>query len=342
MKAIFFEEHGEIDKLKFAELNDPKAAPGEAIVKVKSVALNHLDIWVRKGWKGLTLEMPHITGSDISGEIVELNGSSDLKTGGKIIVCPGINTIEDEWVRRGEDSVSPGYKIIGENLKGGLAEYVAVPLRNLFKMPEHLSFEEAAAPILVGTTTWRMLFKQANLKPGESVLVVGSGGGVNSLTIKIAKSIGATVFVLAGGDKKVKFAEDLGADCVIDYKKISSWPTEILKITKGRGVDLVVDNVGASTFAKSLQSCRRGGRIVTVGNTSGYEVAFDNRLLFAKQISLIGSTMGSRQDFIDAMEYIHTKKIHIPVDKIESLSNGIQMISRLEKGEQFGKIILNP
>jgi NADPH:quinone reductase-like Zn-dependent oxidoreductase len=340
MKAIFFEQHGDIDVLKYADLPDPSPQPGEALIKIKAAALNHLDIWVRKGWKGLNVEMPHITGSDISGEIVSVNGASEYKAGARVIIHPGVNTSEDEWTRRGEDSVSPGYRIIGEQLRGGLAEYITVPIKNVFRMPEACTFEQAAAPILVGTTVWRMLLKQAKLMAGESVLVVGSGGGVNSLTILMAKALGAQVFALAGGEKKAKLAESLGAQVVIDYKKTSAWPSEIMKITKGRGVDIVVDNVGAQTIARSLQSVRRGGRIVTVGNTSGFEVTFDNRLLFAKQVSLTGSTMGSKQDFIDSMAFIHNQNIKIPIDRIEKLSKGIEMIKYLEEGKQFGKIVL--
>lgn len=340
MKAIFFEKHGEIEVLKYADIPDPKASFGEAIIKVHAVALNHLDIWVRRGWKGLSLDMPHVTGSDISGEIVSISGNSDYRTGAKVIVNPGVITVDDEWVRRGEDSVSPGYRLLGEHLNGGLAEYIKVPVQNLFGMPTGLSYEEAAAPILVGTTVWRMFFKRGNLQPGESVLVVGAGGGVNALAILIAKKIGCTVYVLAGGAKKVNQANNLGADHVIDYKSSKNWPIEILKLTKGRGVDLVVDNVGAMTFAKSLQSVRRGGRIISVGNTSGYEVSFDNRLLFAKQVSLIGSTMGSRQDFMSAMAFIHTHNIKIPIDRIEPLNKGIEMIKYLEEGNHFGKILL--
>jgi NADPH:quinone reductase-like Zn-dependent oxidoreductase len=340
MKAIFFEQHGEIDVLKYADIPDPSPQQGEALIKIKAAALNHLDIWVRKGWKGLNVEMPHITGSDISGEIVSVNGASEYKPGTRVIIHPGVNTTEDEWTRRGEDSVSPGYRIIGEQLRGGLAEYITVPIKNVFRMPEACTFEQAAAPILVGTTVWRMLLKQAKLMAGESVLVVGSGGGVNSLTILMAKALGAQVFALAGGEKKAKLAESLGAQVVIDYKKTSAWPSEIMKITKGRGVDIVVDNVGAQTIARSLQSVRRGGRIVTVGNTSGFEVTFDNRLLFAKQVSLTGSTMGSKQDFIDSMAFIHNQNIKIPIDRIEKLSKGIEMIKYLEEGKQFGKIVL--
>lgn len=342
MKALFFETHGELDVLKYADLSDPQPAPGEALIRIKAVALNHLDIWVRRGWRGLSLEFPHIGGSDISGEIVSVNGSGSFAPGTKVIINPGIITSEDEFTRRGEDSVSPGYKIIGEQLRGGMAELVCVPQQNVFRMPEGLSFAEAAAPILVGTTAWRMLFKQARLHPGETVLVVGSGGGVNTLTIQLAKAIGAYVYVLAGNDVKAGRAEHLGAHEVINYNKNPQWQSEILKRTKGRGVDLVVDNVGAATLSKSLTAVRRGGRIVSVGNTSGFNITYDNRMLFAKQVSLIGSTMGSRQDFIDSQAFLRSHNIKIPIDKVAPLSEGITMIKYLEEGRQFGKIVLEP
>jgi NADPH:quinone reductase-like Zn-dependent oxidoreductase len=342
MKAIFFEQHGEIDVLRYAELDDPKPKAGEVLIKVKAVALNHLDIWVRRGWKGLKLGMPHITGCDIAGEIVSAQVDSTWTPGTKVIINPGVNLGEDEWTRRGEDSVSPGYKIIGENLKGGLAEYVCVPAQNVFKMPEEVSFEDAAAPLLTGLTCWRMLFKRTELKPGESVLLVGSGGGVNSLAISFCKAAGATVYALAGGKEKTKHALDIGADFAIDYTKHEQWPLEVLKLTRSRGVDVVVDNVGKATFQKSLHAVARGGRIVTAGNTSGYDVSFDNRFLFSKQVSLIGSTMGSKQDFIDCQQFMRQNNIKAVIDKVEKLKDGIKMIKRLEDGKQFGKIVLKP
>lgn len=340
MKAIFFEEHGEIEKLKYADLPDPTPGPGEALIKVKAVALNHLDIWVRRGWKGLRLDMPHITGSDVAGEIVSVKSDSQWTPGAKVIVNPGIKTLDDEWTRRGEDSLSPGYKILGENRRGGLAEYVVVPVRNLFKMPASLSYAEAAAPLLVATTCWRMLFKQAKLFPGESVLVVGAGGGVNSLSIQLASAVGANVICLAGGKKKADKAMELGARHVIDYSQDKNWHVEVLKITKGRGVDVVVDNVGQATFGKSLRAVARGGRIVTVGNTTGCDITFDNRLLFTKQVSLIGSTMGSEQDFIDVLEFMWSRDMKPVIDRVEPLKEGIKMIKLLEDGGQFGKIVL--
>lgn len=342
MKAIFFEQHGDIEVLKYADLPVPEPKPGEALVRVRAVALNHLDIWVRKGWQGLSLPMPHIGGSDIAGEIVSVNADTVWTPGAKVLINPGVITSEDEWTRRGEESLSPGYKILGEQLRGGMAEFITVPIQNVFRMPEELSFEEAAAPLLVATTIWRMLFKRANLRAGETVLVVGTGGGVNSLTIPFAKAAGATVYALAGGAKKAELAIKLGAAQVIDYQKEARWPKELLKITRGRGVDVVVDNVGAPTIENSIRATARGGRIVTVGNTRGFDLRFDNRLLFTKQVSIIGSTMGSKQDFLDALQFMMTNSIRAPLDRVEPLSEGIRMLQYLEEGKQSGKIVLRP
>jgi NADPH:quinone reductase-like Zn-dependent oxidoreductase len=342
MKAIFFESHGGIEVLKYAEIPEPKPKPGEALIKVRAVALNHLDIWVRRGWEGLHLKMPHITGSDIVGEIVAVNADSIWKSGTRVMINPGIVVGEDEWTRRGEESVSPLYKLIGEQVAGGLAEYVTVPIANVFKAPDGVPDEQVAAPILVGTTCWRMLTKRAALRPGETVLVVGSGGGVNSLAITFAKNMGATVFALAGSKEKAQRAEALGASFVINYKENRNWHVEVLKMTKGHGADIVIDNVGEETIGKSLRAVARGGRIVTVGNTSGYDVSFDNRLVFAKQISIIGSTMGSKQDFIDAMQFMTRHEIRPIIDRVEALKDGIKMIKHLEEGKQFGKIVLKP
>jgi NADPH:quinone reductase-like Zn-dependent oxidoreductase len=287
--------------------------------------------------------MPHVTGSDVAGEIVSVNTPNSAWTpGSRVIVNPGILTSEDEWTRKGEDSLSPGYKILGEQMCGGMAQYVTVPVANLFRLPDTVPFEKGAAPLLVGVTCWRMLFKRGALRAGESVLVVGSGGGVNSLSILLAKAAGATVYALAGSSEKRDKAYALGATAVVNYNDNSDWHTEILKLTKGRGVDMVIDNVGSKTMSKSIRAVARGGRILTVGNTKGYELSFDNRLLFTKQVSLIGSTMGSRQDFIEAMEFMWHNKIEIPIDSMEPLSEGIKMIKRLQDGAQFGKIVLCP
>lgn len=342
MKAIFFEKHGDIDVLKYADLPDPEPKPGEALIRVKAVALNHLDIWVRRGWNGLHLDMPHITGSDVAGEIVSVNAQSHLLPDTSVVINPGINNTVDEWTRRGQHSLSPGYKVLGEQMCGGMAEYVCVPIENVFRLPEGRSYEQAAAAALVGTTSWRMLFRCAALQAGQSVLIIGAGGGVNSLTLSLARAAGATVFAITGSDEKARKAEALGAHHVINYNSNQSWHVEILKLTKGRGVDLVIDNVGQATITKSLRAVTRGGKIVTVGNTSGHELHIDNRVLFTKQISLIGSTMGSPQDFIECMNFMLKHDIQPVIDRVEPLSEGIKMLKYLEDGKQFGKIVLNP
>ena len=340
MKAVFFEQHGGIEVLKYADLPTPKPAPGQALIKVRAVALNHLDIWVRRGWKGLNLEMPHIGGSDVAGEIVEVNAESQWTPGTRVIINPGIIGADDEWTRSGNESVSPAYNVLAQNLRGGMAEYVVVPIANVYKTPEGLSDEDACAPLLVATTCWRMLFRQAQLRAGNSILIVGAGGGVNSLSIQLARAAGATVYVLAGSKDKAKKAMELGAHHVIDYVDKAHWAVEILKLTKGRGVDIVVDNVGAKTMPFSVRAVARGGKIVTVGSTSGFELTLDARLFFTKQISLIGSTMGNRQDFVESMQFMMAHDIKPVIDQVAPLKDAIKMLQYLETGKQFGKIVI--
>ncbi len=342
MKAVFFETHGEIDVLRYGSVPDPVPAPGQVVVQVKACALNFLDIWVRRGWPGLKLEMPHWCGADVAGEIAALGpGVPGWTVGQRVVVDPGINRVEDEFTRRGAASVSPGYSVLGEHVRGGAAEYVAVPAANLAAMPEGLDFAAAAAPLLVGLTAWRMLIDRAGLKPGETVLVVGAGGGVNSIAIQVAKLAGATVLVVAGDAEKSAKAQELGADTVIDRSK-TDWVREVLRITGKRGVDVVVDNVGRATLAGSMQAVARGGRIVIVGNTSGPKAEIDIRFIFGKQISLIGSTMGSHQDFRTVTDLLWKQKLKPVIDRVFPLSDGIEAYRRMEAGGHFGKILLEP
>ena len=342
MKAVFFEVHGEIDVLRCGSVPDPVAAAGQAVVKVRACALNFLDVWVRRGWPGLNLEMPHWCGADVAGEIAALGpGVSGWAVGQRVVVDPGISRTEDEFTRRGQVSVSSGYSVLGEHVRGGAAEYVAVPAANLAPVPEGLDFPAAAAPLLVGLTAWRMLIDRAGLKPGESVLVVGAGGGVNSIAVQVAKLAGASVLVVAGDAEKAAKALELGADAVIDRSK-TDWVREVLKITGKRGVDVVVDNVGRATLAGSMQAVARGGRIVIVGNTSGPRAEIDIRYIFGKQISLIGSTMGSHQDFRTVTDLLWKGKLKPVVDRVFPLSEGIEAYRRMEAGGHFGKIILQP
>jgi len=342
MKALYFDEHGELDVVKYGEVPTVEPRTGEVLVRVRACALNFLDIWVRRGWPGLKLEMPHWCGADVAGEIVELGDRvTGWQVGQRVVVDPGVNLLEDEYTRRGQDSVSPGYHVLGEHMRGGAAEYLAIPAKNLAAMPAGIDFPDAAAPLLVSLTAWRMLIRQARLRVGESVLVVGAGGGVNSMAIQIAKLAGAVVYTVAGNPAKARQARALGADVVLDRSQVD-WGREIQRLTSRRGVDVVVDNVGQATIATSMQAVARGGRIVIVGNTSGPRAEIDIRYIFGKQISLIGSTMGSHQDFRAVLDLLWSRKIKPVVHQVLPLSKGIEAYKMMQEGRHFGKIVLVP
>ncbi len=340
MKALYFNEHGGPEVMQYGDVPDERPGPGEALVQVHAVALNHLDLWVRQGWPGLNLPRPHIGGSDVAGIVTAYgDGASGPPIGTRVVIDPGVVTGEDEWTRRGEESVSPHYHILGESVRGGCAEYAAVPAGNLLPMPEGFDFPQAAAPILVGLTAWRMLVKRAKLKTGESVAIVGAGGGVNSMAIQIARHLGATVYAITSTPEKMQKAQELGADHVINYRE-QEWSKAIYQLTGKRGVDVVVDNVGRATLGSSLRAAARGGRVVIVGNTSGPQTELDVRLIFGKQISLIGSTMGSRQDFLDVMDMVWAGKLKPVVDRVMPLAEGRAAHELLAAGQQFGKVVL--
>jgi len=342
MKALCFYEHGDVNVLRYDDVPTPEPGPGEVLVHVRATALNHLDVFVRQGWPGLDLEMPHWGGSDVAGEIAELGeGVSGWEVGQRVVVDPGVTTREDAFVRRGEHSLSPGYIILGEDVRGGHAEFVTVPARNVMAMPEGWDFHEAAAPLLVSLTAWRMLIHRGELRAGESVLVVGAGGGVNSMAVQIAKLAGARVYALTSTEEKMEKTRDLGADVVLNYRRDPQWSRTIYKMTDKRGVDVVVDNVGQATLPQSMRAVARGGRIVMVGNTSGPHAEIDTRYVFGKQISLIGSTMGNHQDFRDVMGLLWAGRLKPVVDRVMDLSEGKRAFQILESGEKFGKIVLS-
>lgn len=344
MKALYFNEHGGPEVMQYGDVPDLQPGPGDALVQVKAVALNHLDVWVRQGWPGLNLPKPHIGGSDVAGVVAgygnDPQGSaSGPPVGTRVVIDPGVMTGEDEWTQCGEQSISPHYHILGETVRGGCAEYATVPARNLLLIPNGFDFPQAAASILVGLTAWRMLVKRAGLKAGESVAIVGAGGGVNSIAIQIAKHLGATVYAVTSTPEKMHKATELGADYVINYRE-EDWSKKLYQLTGKRGVDVVVDNVGQATLNASMRAVARGGRVVIVGNTSGPKAEIDVRLIFGKQISLIGSTMGSHQDFLDVMELVWAGKLRPVIDRVMPLSEGRAAHQILTAGQQFGKIVL--
>lgn len=342
MKAVVFHEHGEVDVLNYEEVPTPEPGAGEVLVKIEAAALNHLDLWVRRGWPGLKLTLPHIGGADGAGVVAKLGpGVAGVEVGTRVAINPGSNRFEDEFTRRGEHPLSPGYGILGETRPGTFAEYQVVPAASLVPMPEGASFEETAAAQLVYITAWRMLITRGQLRAGESVLIIGAGGGVNTAALQIAKLAGAEVYALTSTDEKMEKARQLGADHVINYKT-ENWVKRIQQLTNRRGVDVVVDNVGRATWRQSMQAARRGGRIVTVGNTSGPLAETDIRYIFFKHLTIIGSTMGSPEEFRAVMALVWAGKLRPVIDRVMPLAEGREAQAVMERGEQFGKIVLAP
>ncbi len=342
MKALYFKEHGELDVINYGEVPDPNLGPNHVLVKVHACALNHLDVWVRRGWPGLKLEMPHWGAADVAGEIVAVGeGVSSWEIGQAVVLDPGVNAFEDEFTRQGEDSLSPGYHILGENIRGGAAQFIAVPANNPLALPPGLDYTEAAAPLLVTLTAWRMLINRAKLQPKETVLIIGAGGGVNSMALQVAKHAGAIVYVVASSLEKAERARQSGADFVFDRSEMD-WPKEVYRHTQKRGVDVVVDNMSNKTLQSSLMATARGGRIVIVGNTSGPQAQIDIRYIFGKQLSLIGSTMGTHKDFRKITSLLWSGELKPIIDRVMPLSEGKEAYALMERGDHFGKIVLTP
>ena len=286
MKALYFTEHGGPEVMHYGDLPDPQPGPGQALVQVGAVALNHVDLWVRRGGPAFDrLPKPHVGGADVAGVVVGYGSdAAGPPPGTRVVVDPGVVTGEDEWTRRGDDSLSPHYHILGEDVWGGCAEYVVVPAANLLPMPDGFDFPEAAAPLLVYLTAWRMLVTRGQVQPGETVAIVGAGGGVNSAAIQIARHLGAIVYAVTSTPEKMARAEALGAHFTINYRQ-EDWSKAVFLATGKRGVDVVVDNVGAPTWVQSIRALARGGRLVNVGGTGGPVVEMDLRLVFRKQIT---------------------------------------------------------
>ncbi len=343
MKAIVFYQHGPLDVLQAAELPTPKLGPNDVLIDVKAIALNRLDLFVREGWPGLKLSMPHVLGSDAAGVIAAVGEHvKDFKVGQRVTVNPTLSCGECEFCFRGEDQMCIRHSLLGEFTTGTYAEQVAVPARNLVALPDDISFEEAAAANLVMVTAWHSLVRRGHVRPGESVLVVGAGGGVNSASIQIAKLAGAQVFAIASNAAKAAKAKELGADVVVDRSKEPDWSRAIFHLTNRRGVDIVVDNVGAATWMMSIRALVRGGRMLVVGNTSGPKFEMDSRYMFAKHISILGSTMGSQQDFRDVMNLVFQHKLKAIVDRVLPLGEAREAQRILQEGDAFGKIVLKP
>src|SRR5260370_647935 len=340
MEAVLFRKDGGPDVLTYEDAPKPEIRPNEVLVRVRACALNHLDLWVRRGIPGVPIPLPHIPGSDISGEIAQVGAEvSTVRVGQKVVLAPLVSCGKCSACMAGLDNHCRQATNLGYMIDGGCAEFVRAPEVNCLPYPENLSFEEAASIPLVFQTAWHMLLARAELQPGEDVLVLGAGSGVGSAAIQIAKFFGARVIATAGSDEKLQKAKQLGADHLINHKtqKIRD---EVRRITSKRGVDVVFEHVGTATWDDSFASLAPGGRLVTCGATTGYDAKVDLRFLFSRQLSLLGSYMGTKSELHSVMRLVASGRFKPVVDRIFPLAACAQAHAYLESGSQFGKVVL--
>src|ERR1700680_3233124 len=320
MKAILFHQHGGPEVLQYADAPTPKIRANEVLVRVRACALNHLDLWVRAGLPGVPIPLPHIPGSDIAGEIAEIGADvTTVKVGQKVVLAPGVSCGKCAACLAGFDNRCRQFSNLGYIIDGGCAEFVKCPEVNCMPYPENLSFEQAASISLVFQTAWHMLLTRAQLQPGEDVLVLGAGSGVGSAAIQIAALFGARVIATAGSDAKLEKAKQLGAKRLINHKaqKIRD---EVRRITDKRGVDIVVEHVGTATWDESVASLAPGGRVVTCGATTGFDAGIALRFLFSRQLSLLGSYMGTKSELIAVMKLVASGHLKPVIDRTFPLS----------------------
>ena len=341
MTAMVLREHGGPEVLRSEQLPIVEPGPGEVRVRIKAVALNHLDIWVRKGGPAFHLEYPHRLGSDVAGVIDAVGPGATGAVGTKVVVQPSLSCMRCAACLGGHDNLCRYYKILGENTQGGYAEYIVVPQVNIAPYPERLSFPEAAASILTNLTAWQMVVHKARVQPGDTVLVQGAGSGVGVAAIQIAKLYGARVIATASNDDKLERARALGADHVIDYTK-QDFVAECKKLTEKRGVDAVIEHVGGDVFAASIRAVKAGGRIVTCGATAGFHPAIDLRHIFFRQVEVLGSTMGSKSDLLAVLSHVAAGRINPVVHKVLPLALAADAHRLLEERRAFGKVVLEP
>jgi NADPH:quinone reductase-like Zn-dependent oxidoreductase len=342
MQAVQFDEHGDRDVIDYSEFDDPDPGRDEVLIDVKAGALNHLDIWTRKGLPGIDLDMPHIPGSDAAGVVTEVGEDvTRFSEGDHVAVSAGVSCGECEFCRDGEESLCVRFHIIGEHVRGVHAEQAVVPADNLVPVPEHVEWEVAGSASLVFQTAWRMLLSQGDLRPGESVLVLGASGGVGHAAVQIADYAGAEVYATASTEAKLRHAEDCGADHVIDYEA-NDFAEEIKAMTGKRGVDMVVDHVGAATYPDSLKSLAKGGRIVTCGATTGPNPDAGLNRIFWNQLSVIGSTMATPGEVDDVLELVWDGTFEPRIREVLPMSEAARAHEMIENREGFGKVVVRP
>jgi NADPH:quinone reductase-like Zn-dependent oxidoreductase len=342
MRAVRVHEHGGPEVLRLEDLPVPEPGPGQVRVRVRAAAMNHLDLWVRKGIPGVRFPLPLTLGSDGAGVVDAVGpGVRSARPGDEVVLNPGVSCGVCPACLRGRDNLCRDYGLLGEHRDGTDAEFVVVPEANLVRKPANLSFEEAAAFPLVFLTAWNMLVTNARLRPGEEVLVWGAGSGVGSAAIQIAKAHHARVIAVAGDDWKLERAKQLGADETVNHRT-QNVLEEVRRLTGRRGVDVVFEHVGRATWEVSVKALARGGRLVTCGATSGAVVETDVRYVFGKAISVHGTWVGGKGELWDLLPLVEAGVLKPVLDRTFPLSEVQEAHSYLEAGRHFGKVVLVP
>ncbi|MDH4064906.1 MAG: zinc-binding dehydrogenase [Acidobacteriota bacterium] len=340
MKAIRFHEHGGPEVLRYEDAAVPEPRTGEALVRVKAVSLNHLDLWQRRGLERVRIPFPHVSGADVSG-VIEAAPDGSMAAGLRVMLQPGLSCGRCARCLEGRDNECPGYDVLGYKSDGGYAEFVRVPVQNIVPIPDTIGFVEAAAFPLTFLTAWHMLLTRARLEAGELVLVLGAGSGVGQAAIQIARLHGARVIATAGTAAKLARARALGACETVNHAH-EDIARAARRLSDGRGVDIVIEHVGTATWDGSVRSLARGGRLVTCGATTGHDAGIDLRFLFGRQLSLLGSYMGRKAELLRAAEFFFSGHLVPAVDRVYPLAEAADAHRRLEARENFGKIVLTP
>jgi NADPH:quinone reductase-like Zn-dependent oxidoreductase len=339
MKAVLLESHGGPETLRPAEIPDPQPAAGEVLVRVRACALNHIDLWLRKGIPGQSVAFPHVLGCDIAGEIAGLATPVEgLREGQRVMLSPGTSCGRCRACLSGEDNACRRYRVLGVHLRGGYAEWVRCPAANVIPLPEGVSYDEAAAFPLVFLAAWHML-RRAGVKRGDDVLIWAAGSGVGMAAVQIAKELGARVIATAGTEAKLAKAKDLGADHVVSHHQGDVVET-VKRVTARKGVDVVFEHVGQATWQRSIHALAHRGRLVTCGATTGFEASTDLRYVFAKQLTLLGSYMGTKTDLLDVAALFFERRVKAVVDTVLPLAEARRAHEILESGTPFGKVVL--
>ncbi len=340
MKAVLFRAHGGPDTLSYENLPTPTVGSEDVLVRVKACALNHLDIWIRQGIPAYPIPLPHVSGCDAAGIVEQVGNLVDVVTvGQRVFLSPGISCWKCEQCLAGRDNLCRSYGLVGAMIHGGYAEYVKVPFRNVLPIPEHLTFELAAAFPLVSVTASHMLFALAGLQHGETVLIMGAGSGVGSMAVQMAKLAGARVLTTVGSDDKIPKAVTLGADAVFNHAK-EKVAERVKLLTEGRGVDVVIEHIGPEVWDTCLHSLRKGGRLVTCGATTGTEVKLDLRHVYSRQLTIKGSYMGTRAELVKAAELMGQGRLISVIDRTFPLQEARAAQELMLSRQFFGKIVL--